>query len=717
MPVASVPSYTIWMVFIVPFLGALLVPLTGRSRLRDYIAVGFSLVSALFALSLLVPVIEGQTLSIYNSLIPASLPWVPELGIKVGVLSDPYTLIIANLVAWISFLVMVYSLDYMKGDSGLTRYWFFMNFFIGSMQLIVLSDNLLSLFIGWEGVGLCSYALIGYYYKDEMENWVGTPGSKALGEEQAYPPSHAGMKAFFMTRIGDIAMLAGILILFIYAGTFNYQQLASSSSWAVALSKNGLLVPAALLILGGAIGKSAQFPLQEWLPDAMAGPAPVSALIHAATMVNAGVVLVARIGPIFYVVVASNPSLIQPFFEAVAWIGAFTAFLAATQALVGHELKKILAYSTLSQIGYMMMALGLAGLYAGYFAQGLSAGLFQLISHAVFKAALFLMAGVLIHSAHSKYISDMGGMKDRLKLTFAVFLIAVASLSGIPPLSGFWSKDAVLALAWNSGQTGLFIVGSLTAGITAFYAFRLLGMVFFGQRSAHLAGFEAEGHGIQEPGVLSLAPYLLLASGTVVLGLLAFFGLEGSLASAADTYLGSLFTGAFTAGLTSPAPAFEVLPAALTLAVVAVGALAATWIYVLRRSSALEIVDGSASMRGIRGFLENRWYINAVYYRLFVDAPLDASNWLAVHFEQGVLQKVNTGGEALGLDLSGAGVWFDRNVIDAVTDRFSYGGQYISRVFRRMQTGVVESYALVLVLGLVALLVLLIVLTGLHTGI
>ncbi|MDA4135071.1 MAG: proton-conducting transporter membrane subunit, partial [Thaumarchaeota archaeon] len=625
MSTMAVPSYAVWMIIIAPFVGALLTPLTGRSRLRDYVAVAFSLVSALFALYLLIPILQGETISVYNSLIPVSLPWIPELGINVGVLSDPYTVIIANLVAWISFLVMVYSLDYMKGDGGLTRYWFFMNFFIGSMQLIVLSDNLLSLFIGWEGVGLCSYALIGYYYRDEAENWVGTPGSKVLGEEQAYSPSHAGMKAFFMTRIGDVAMLAGILILFVYAGTFNYQQLASSSSWAVALSKNGLLVPAALLIFGGAIGKSAQFPLQEWLPDAMAGPAPVSALIHAATMVNAGVVLVARIGPIFYFVVASNPSLIQPFFLAVAWIGAFTAFLAATQALVGRELKKILAYSTASQIGYMMMALGLAGLYAGYFAQGLSAGLFQLISHAVFKAALFLMAGVLIHSAHSKYVTDMGGMRDRLKLTFALFLVAVASLSGIPPLSGFWSKDAVLALAWNSGQTGLFIVGSLTAGITAFYAFRLLGIAFFGQRSAHLAESEAAGHEIREPGPLSLAPYIVLASTTVVLGLLALFGLESSLASAANSYLGSLFTQGFTAGLTSPAPSFELIPALLTLAVVAVGVAAAAQLYVLRRSSAADLVGGSATLRGMQQFLENRWYLNAVYYRLFVDVPLKSA--------------------------------------------------------------------------------------------
>jgi NADH-quinone oxidoreductase subunit L len=708
-----VPSYVVWTVIIAPFLGALLMPLAGRSRLRDFLAVGFSLVSALAALTLLVPVIEGGTLSVYSSLIPTSLPWIPELGINVGVLSDPYTVVIANLVAWVSFLVMVYSVDYMKGDSGLTRYWFFMSFFIGSMQLIVLSDNLLSLFIGWEGVGLCSYALIGYHYRDEVENWVGTPGTMVLGEEQAYPPSHAGMKAFFMTRIGDIAMLAGMLMLFVYAGTFNFQQLASSSSWAVALSRNGLLVPAALLIFGGAVGKSAQFPLQEWLPDAMAGPAPVSALIHAATMVNAGVVLVARVGPVFYFVLASNPSLIQPFFLTVAWIGAFTAFLAATQALVGRELKKILAYSTASQIGYMMMALGLAGLSANYFTQGLSAGLFQLISHSIFKAALFLMAGVLIHSAHSKYISDMGGMKDRLKVTFAVFLIAVASLSGIPPLSGFWSKDAVLGLAWSSGQTGLFLVGAATAGVTAFYAFRLLGIVFFGARPVTLEGSVEPAHALSEPGPLTLVPYVLLATATVVIGILALFGLEGALGSAADAYLRSLSP---FASATGPSLSFDVVPALITLALVAVGVAAALQLYVLRRYPVDRLVMGSSVLSGLQRFLENRWYINALYYRAFVDAPLYASNWTAVHFEQGVMQKMNTGGEALGQGLSAAGRWFDANVIEGITSGISAAAQSLSRAFRRLQNGVVESYALVLLLGLAAMLVLLVIATGLYTA-
>ncbi len=707
-----IPSYYIWMVFIFPFIGALVAPLTGKTRARDYIAVFFPLVSALFTLSLLLPVLEGETLTVYNSLIPASVPWIPELGINVGVLSDPFTIIISSLVGWVSLLVMVYSLDYMRGDPGLTRYWFFMNFFIGSMQLIVLSDNLLSLFIGWEGVGLCSYALIGYYYHDEKENWVGTPGTRVLGEEQAYPPSHAGLKAFFMTRAGDIAMLAGMFILFIYAGTFNFQQLVSSPNWATELARNDLLVPAALLIFGGAVGKSAQFPLVEWLPDAMAGPAPVSALIHAATMVNAGVVLVARIGPVFYFALLANPSLIQPFFETVAWVGAFTALFAATQATVGFELKKILAYSTVSQIGYMMLALGLAGL-ATNFAQGLSAGLFQLMSHAVFKAALFLMAGVLIHSTHSKYINEMGGLRERLKLTFAVFLVAVASLSGIPPLSGFWSKDAILGLAWSSGQTGLFIVGSLTAGITAFYAFRMLGIAFLGQKSPHLDSVEADGHGLHDAGPVSWVPYFVLASATALFGVLGFFGVEGFLESSASAYLGSLYTSAGTA-TQAVTPTFDLVPAGITLALVIVGVIAAVSLYATRMLSPEKLLASSGLLRGLHSFFENRWYVNAVYYKVFVNAPFAASVWTHTHFEWGVLQRVNTGGEALAKGLSAGMGWVDRSVIDRFANRVGDAGQSLSRAARRIQTGIVESYALVLIFGLLLMLLLFVFLTGLY---
>ena len=718
MTAVSIPSYFVWMIFILPYIGTLAAPLTGKGRVRDIVAVLFPFLSAVFAFVLLFPVIEGNTISLFNSVIPTSVPWIPEVGINFGVLSDPYTVIIANVVAWISFLVMLYSVDYMKGDSGLTRYWFFMSFFIGSMQLIVQSDNLLSLFIGWEGVGLCSYALIGYYYHDEAENWVGTPGSRALGEEQAYPPSHAGMKAFFMTRIGDLAMLAGILILFIYSGTFNYQQLASgtasSTNWATQLAAAGLLVPVALLIFGGAIGKSAQFPLHEWLPDAMAGPAPVSALIHAATMVNAGVVLVARVGPIFYFALQSNPALIQPFFVVVAGIGAFTAFLAATQAMVGFELKKLLAYSTISQIGYMMLGLGLAGLSAN-FAQGLSAGLYQLMSHAVFKAALFLMAGVLIHLTGSKYINEMGGLRDKLKITSAVFLIAAASLSGIPPLSGFFAKDAVLATAWGSGQYALFLVGSVTAGLTAFYAFRMVGLIFYGPRKGH-EGPDVGGHELREPSPISWVPYSVLAAGTVLIGVLGAFNLQGHLQSSSIAYIYSFFTGRAFSGLSS-ASSFDFVSAGITLAFALIGLYLAVQLYVRRRISPASFVKEGGLAHGLYGFLENRWYINAAYYKVFVNAPLRASYWTLDHFEIGVLQRVHGGGANLAIWVSAFGNWFDRNVVDVVSDGVARVGGGFSRVLRRLQTGVLEQSALVFATGLLLLLVFYLLATGLYTSI
>jgi NADH-quinone oxidoreductase subunit L len=715
MAAIPIPSYLVWLIFVLPYLGTVVAPLTGKGKLRDGIAVLFPLLSALCAFVLLVPVIEGNTVSLVNSILPASVPWLPELGITFGVLSDPYTIIITNIVAWISFLVMLYSVDYMKGDSGLTRYWFFMSFFIGSMQLIVLSDNLLSLFIGWEGVGLCSYALIGYYYHDEKENWVGTPGAKALGEEQAYAPSHAGMKAFFMTRIGDLAMLAGVLILFIASGTFNYHQLATSTGWVTTLAAGGLLVPVALLIFGGAIGKSAQFPLHEWLPDAMAGPAPVSALIHAATMVNAGVVLIARMGPIFYFALQSNPALIEPFFLTVAWIGAFTSFLAATQAMVGFELKKLLAYSTISQIGYMMLALGLAGLSTN-FAQGLSAGLDQLLSHAIFKAALFLMAGVLIHLTGTKYINEMGGLKDKLKTTFAVFLIAAASLSGIPPLSGFFAKDAVLATAWGSGQFALFLVGSVTAALTAFYAFRMVGLVFYGARHEHAPGIESPGHELKEPSPISWVPYSVLGVGTVVVGVLGLFNLQGFLESSSITYVYSFFTGGAFGSLSSSTP-FDFLSSGITLAFALAGLALAYMLYMRRSISPSSLVKESGPTHMLYRFLENRWYMNAIYYKVFVNAPLRASYWTLDNFEIGVLQRVHGGGASLAIWFSAFGNWFDRNVVEAATDGVAGTGKVLSRAFRRLQTGILEQYALVFAIGLILILVFFLLVTGVYTAI
>src|SRR5713101_3447410 len=415
-------SLLAWLIWITPLVGALLTPLFAKihSRVRDIAAVGFSLAAAVLATITALTVAQRDY----------TVSWIPSLSITAGVLVDPLSLFMANIVAWISFLIMIYSVGYMKGEFGMTRYWFFMNLFIGNMLLLVLADNLLMMFFGWEGVGLCSYALIGHYYKDQKEYWVGTPDDQALGIPQAYPPSHAGMKAFVVTRIGDIALLIAIFLIYAYAGTFNYNDLAAKLSgdgnWAASLARLGLLVPTAILFFGGPIGKSAQFPLQEWLPDAMAGPTSVSALIHAATMVKAGVFLTGRMGPLFYVALFQS-NQVYPFFATIAWIGAFTAFLAATQATVAREIKKVLAYSTVSQIGYMMLALGVAGLSADFVA-GYSAGLLQLMSHAIFKASLFLAAGWVIHVTETRFMDQMGGLAKAMRLTSVSMLLAGLSL-------------------------------------------------------------------------------------------------------------------------------------------------------------------------------------------------------------------------------------------------------------------------------------------------
>ena len=714
----AIPSYFVWLIFLLPFVGALVtVALRKAGRLGDYAAAAFAFLSAVFATTMVLPLLEGESLSV-NSVPPlsTSVPWISGLNLTFGVLTDPYTAVLTSVIAWVAFLIVLYSLEYMREDGGHNRYFFFITLFIGSMQLIILSDNLLSLFIGWEMVGLCSYALIGHYWKDETKDWVGTPGDRALGEDQAYSPSQAGMKAFVMTRIGDVAMLAGILVLFFYSGTFNYYQLAADhGSWFQSLYNNGLLVPVGLLIFGGAVGKSAQFPLHEWLPDAMAGPAPVSALIHAATMVKAGVVLVARIAPIFYFIALGNNAFgvgaVQPFFMTIAWIGAFTAFLAASQALVGFELKKILAYSTVSQIGYMMLAVGVAGLSTD-FSQGLSAALYQLMSHAIFKATLFLAAGALIHAADSKYINDMGGMRDKMKITFAAFLISAASLSGIPPFSGFWSKDAVLGAAWSAGQFSLFAVGAVTAGLTVFYSFRMLGLVFLGDRSKRLAQVEVEGHHVHEPGPIMWIPYSLLAILTVSIGLAATGGLlvpsltiDASMQGAASAYIHSCFPNAALAG---PGPELDAVPAGIGGLFVTIGFAIAALIYLLRRTPPTRFVGQTGFMHGLYRFLYNRWYINAIYYKVFVDAPVAASRWLSESFDLNGLFRVNGAGSALGIYFSAAGNWVDVHIVDGAANGFSSAGQALSRGFRRIQTGIVEQYAQVFALGIVLLVVFLI---------
>src|SRR5919109_4425399 len=510
-------AINVWLVWLLPFVGAAIIAAVARAghHARDYTAVGFALASAISAATLIPLALEGAE-------VHSQIPWISSLGLKAGVLADPVAIIMTNLVAWVSFLIMVYSTGYMHGDKDLTRYWFFMLFFIGSMQLIVLSDNLLMLFFGWEGVGLASYALIGFWYYDRKKDYVGVEGQIAGGIPMWASPTHAGMKAFLMTRAGDVMMLAGMFLIFVYAGTFGFKELAQDPAWAMAMSQQNLLIPAAVLLFGGAVGKSAQFPLNEWLLEAMTGPTAVSALIHAATMVKAGVFLVARIGPLFFALAAFG---MTQFFEVVAWTGAITAFLLATQAIVNPEIKKVLAYSTGSQIGYMMLGLGIAGL-STQFVEGYTAGFFQLMSHAMFKASLFMGAGALLHTVGSRFLTDMGGMRRHMKKTYIFMMLAGLSLAGAPLItSGFWSKDAIFASVLESGYTytwPLFIMAVVVAVMTAFYTFRMVGMVFFGSKSKHIEEMEQHGHHVHEVSASLWVPYAILAIASIVIGVIGF---------------------------------------------------------------------------------------------------------------------------------------------------------------------------------------------------
>jgi NADH-quinone oxidoreductase subunit L len=688
-----------WLTWIFPFIGAVLTPLLARinGKVRDYGAVGFSFLGALSA-GLLIPFALFQT--------PQDLQanWIQSLNIKAGILLDPLSIIMVNVVSWISFLIMVYSLAYMHGDDGLARYWFFMNFFIGSMLLLVMSDNLLQLFFGWEGVGLCSYALIGHWYQDPIDKWVGSLDQKSLNVSMAYPPSHAGMKALVVTRVGDIGLLIAIFMIYAYSGTLNFVQLSDSVTWAAPLLKMGLLVPLALLFFWGPIGKSAQFPLHEWLPDAMAGPTSVSALIHAATMVTAGVYLAARAGPMFFNIIVQ---LGQPtyFFEMVAWVGAFTTFMAASQAVVSKELKKLLAYSTVSQIGYMMLGIGAGGL-ASEFVTGMSAGIFHLMTHALFKAAAFLVAGAVLHTVESRFMGDMGGLRQSMKITFVSMLVAMLALSGVPPLSGFWSKDAIIAATVLTGQWPLMLFAWATVGLTFLYSLKVVGLVFLGPKSEHVKKLEEEGHHLHEAPKLMWIPYLIMAVATVLIGL-------------AGPYVESFFTNALANTLTPLAGplagAVEVTSAseqqaslvgtAGSLIMLIVGGFFGYMIYISRRLNPTNLVGENGIARSIYNFLWNRWYINPVYYRVFAYGTISAAGAIKKWVELGFFDKISGAVAQLSVNISQGGQGVDLGVIDATMNGIALEGRRFSSALRRIQTGVPEEYVMVFALGLFALIV------------
>ena len=672
-----------WMVWILPFIGASLIPALAKAgnRVRNYAAIGFALASAISAATLLPLAMDGGQ-------IHSQINWIPILNIKAGVLVDSLSIFMANIVAWISLLIFIYSLGYMHGDRDLTRYWFLMLFFIGSMQLIVFSDNFLMLFFGWEGVGFASFALISFWYHDRKKDFVGTPGHYAGGIQMWASPSHAGLKAFLMTKAGDIMMLSGMFLIFGYAGTFGFTELIKDQSWATAMANNNLLVPAAVLIFGGAVGKSAQFPLNEWLLEAMTGPTPVSALIHAATMVKAGVFLVARIGPLFFAVSALNSS---QFFEVVAWVGAITAFLLATQALVNPEIKKVLAYSTGSQIGLMMMGLGIAGLSAS-FVDGYTAGLFHLMSHAMFKASLFMGAGAVLHAVGSRFMTDMGGIRSKMKKTFLFMMMAGLSLAAAPFItSGFWSKDAILAAVLESGyhySWALFAIAVMVSFMTAFYTFRMLGMTFFGDKSEFIQKNESS-HQVHEVRAVMWVPFAILAVASIAVGLIGFV-FEDQLTEMFSAYLANSFGIHSTVSVGheiqsnggSGAPFEGLNPTAVTASVgaFALGALLGGLVY-MKRVISPQIVSKSIISRAVWKFFYNRWYLNTALYWGAVIGPLAIYRIVWRYFESTIIDGINPG-------LQGTMTYF-------------------SRVIKAGQTGIAQTYLFVFAAGIIIIVMLL----------
>ncbi len=678
-------AINVWLVWLLPFVGAAIIAAVARAghHARDYTAVGFALASAISAVTLMPLALEGAE-------VHSQIPWISSLSLEAGVLADPLAIVMANLVAWISFLIIVYSTGYMHGDKDLTRYWFFMLFFIGSMQLIVLSDNLLMVFFGWEGVGLASYALIGFWYYDRKKDYVGVEGHIAGGISMWTSPTHAGMKAFLMTRAGDIMMLAGMFLIFMHAGTFGFKELAEDPAWAIAMSQQNLLVPAAVLLFGGAVGKSAQFPLNEWLLEAMTGPTAVSALIHAATMVKAGVFLVARIAPLFFALASVGAFSVEQFFEVVAWVGAITAFLLATQALVNPEIKKVLAYSTGSQIGYMMMAIGIAGLSLN-FVDGYTAGFFHLMSHAMFKASLFMGAGALLHGVGSRFMSDMGGLKKHMKKTYVFMLLAGLSLAGAPLFTlGFWSKDAVFASVLESGYTfsqPLFILAVVVAVMTAFYTFRMLGMAFFGKKSRHIEEMEQRGHHIHDAGPRMWIPYAILAIASIAIGVIGFV-FEAEI----HHLLGEYLAESFGIHVEEEAPVtiapegdrtwfgLNPIAAIASIGAFAIGGALGYIFYIGRHVNPL-VISRSIVTSAIWKFLYNRWYLNTALYWGAVIGPLAIYRFIWRYFESAI--------------------------VDGINPALQQSMTYMSGIVKAGQSGITQTYLFVFAAGIMIIVMLL----------
>lgn len=572
-------------------------------------------------------------------------PWITTGGLNVSLAYqvDQLSLYMVLIITGIGSLIHLYSIGYMKGDPGFARYFAYLNLFIFSMLNLVLAENLILLFLGWEGVGLCSYLLIGYDYHKETA-------------------ANAGMKAFIVNRIGDLGMLLGIALVFWYTGSVSFTVIEDA---ILEIPSFRYILPlAAACFFIGAIGKSAQLPLHVWLPDAMAGPTPVSALIHAATMVTAGIFLIARLNPIFL----SAPQV----GHWIVVIGSITAFFAATVGLFQNDIKKVLAYSTVSQLGYMFVAMG-AGAYV--------AGLFHLMTHAFFKALLFLGSGSVIHALHHEQdLRNMGGLKKQMKITWITFLIGSLAISGIPPFSGFFSKDLILEKSYVYG-TLFYVLGIVTALLTAFYMFRTTYLTFYGESRV---SSDKASHLHESPLVMTI-PLVILSIGATVTGFLEVPHLFYGGVRLLTTYFGPVFIRGIViseAIVKQPLDAQEVgTTTTVELSLMAVSiAVAISGIFIARMIflNGKKVPDSEESHTGIKRILTKKYYVDEFYRNFIVEPILLLGKFLADHVE--------------------------RNFLDLMLRGTGRVAVAISLVLRRAQTGIVVDYAILIVLGTVVIL-------------
>jgi NADH-quinone oxidoreductase subunit L len=557
-----------------------------------------------------------------------------SFAFTIGFHVDSLTAVMLLIITGIGFLIHVYSIGYMHGDAGYTRYFAYLNLFVFAMLILVLADNYLMMFVGWEGVGLCSYLLIGFWYEKKSA-------------------TDAGKKAFIVNRIGDFGFLLGMFTLFAAFGTLDFIPIFEQAEFFERAESTGsdlvfgasTLAVATLLLFVGAVGKSAQIPLYVWLPDAMEGPTPVSALIHAATMVTAGVYMVARSSVLFELAGTG---------DVVAWIGVLTAVFAAIMALAANDIKRVLAYSTVSQLGYMFVGVGI-GAYAS--------GIFHLMTHAFFKGLMFLTAGSVMHAMSNELdMRKMGGLRSKLPITHMTFLVGALAISGFPLLSGFWSKDEILHSAWEKGYPIIYVIGLVTAFLTAFYMFRLIFGTFYGKSRV-----ESQVHPHESPPVMWV-PLAILAIPSAFIGL-ALLSWKGH-GSAFHHFIGGAFS---HHGEKAAHHADNVLLFMVISSIVGIAGIALAWV------KYRDWTPLAQPQSAIHKLAAEKFYVDEIYNAVFVQPIKNISQF--------VLWR--------GMDVS---------IIDGFVNGVAFAVRAMGGSLRRFQTGVVQSYIVSMVIGIIIFL-------------